>query len=181
MLQNEALQHKTRKRIYDQIAKNPGVSFNMLASILDLNEGTLRYHLDYLRRSDLIRPRKINNNRCYTCKDVDLDRSTRENACSMNEAQRKVLSVIRDDPGLTRTEVIERSRLTRRQTTRALSKLKGKGLVKVGSEGNVNFYEFADNERIFNEMMIVLMEKYLKREISLAKLKEVKRKLEGML
>ena len=180
MLHNEALQHKTRRRIYEHIAENPGVSFNMLASIFGLNEGTLRYHLDYLRRSDLISPRKINNNRCYTCKGVDLHRSARKNADNMTEAQKKVLSVIRDDPGLTRTEVIDRSRLTRRQATRVISRLKERGLVKVGREGDVNCYELADDGRIYHEIMIVLMEKYLKREISLAKLKEVKKKLEDM-
>jgi predicted transcriptional regulator len=180
-LQNEALQHKTRRRIYDHIANNPGVSFKMLASLFDLNEGTLRYHLEYLRKYDLINRKKVGNKRCYTCKELDLDRAGRELVNAINRDQKKILSLIKEVPGSTRTEIIERSRLSRRQVTRALSKLKEKGLVLTKKEEGVICYEMADNGRIFNEMMVVLMEKYLRGEISLYELKDVKRKLEDIL
>jgi predicted transcriptional regulator len=181
MLQNEALQHKTRKKIYEHIADNPGISFNMLASIFDINEGTLRYHLDYLRRSDLISPRKIDNKRCFTCKDVDLSHPAREKVSTMNNDQKKVLELIREDPGLTRNDLLERSGLSRRQATRAISKLKEMGLIISEKEAGTTCYKIAEDGRIFNEMMLVLMEKYLREEISLSKLKELKRKLENML
>lgn len=181
MLQNEALQHKTRKKIYDHIADNPGISFNMLSSIFDLNEGTLRYHLEYLRKSDLISPRKIDNKRCYTCKDVDLNRPGREMVNAMNKDQKNIFFLIREESGLTRNDLVERSRSNRRQVTRALSKLKEKGLIKIRKQDGIIHYEIAEDGRIFNEMMLVLMEKYLRGEISLAKLKELKRKLEEML
>jgi len=181
MLQNEALQHKTRKRIYEHIADNPGVSFNMLASFFDLNEGTLRYHLDYLRKYDLIDPRKVGNKRCYSCKDLDLDRAGRELVNAINHDQKNLLTLIRDDPGVARTELVERSRLGKRKITRVISKLKEKNLIVSRKEEGTTCYEVVEDGRIFNEMMIVLMEKYVRGEISLKKLKEVKRKLEDML
>ena len=45
------LQHDTRRMIYNYIVEHPGVAFNELKKVFELTDGTLRYHVEYLKRS----------------------------------------------------------------------------------------------------------------------------------
>ena len=52
---DNAAAHETRKRLMLYIQENPGTTFQRLKGVFKLNEGTLRYHLNYLRRTKRIR------------------------------------------------------------------------------------------------------------------------------
>jgi len=177
MLQNEALLHRTRKRIYEHILKNPGVTFQMLKTIFDMNEGTLRYHLEYLRRSDLILQKKQDNNRFYISKDNPVktlkkasDRTSKERA--------RVLSLITSEPGITRSELSEKCNMNRKKLTRILSDLKKKGFIRCRKIGGETCYEAKSDEDIVREMMVILIRKYLDGDMTIERLMELKGKLE---
>jgi DNA-binding transcriptional ArsR family regulator len=54
MHQIDLLELKTRKQIYDFIHKYPGIHLREIIRKLDLSEGTIRYHLKYLEKNEVI-------------------------------------------------------------------------------------------------------------------------------
>jgi DNA-binding MarR family transcriptional regulator len=54
---SEVLDNFTRGRIYEHIRKNPGEHFSALKKILDINNGSLSYHLSVLEKEDYIQSR----------------------------------------------------------------------------------------------------------------------------
>lgn len=45
---------KNRKKIFDFISENPGLHLRKIIELLDLSEGTIRYHINYLVKRNLI-------------------------------------------------------------------------------------------------------------------------------
>ena len=75
---------ETRRRIYEQIKKSPGIHFRELERRLKLVVGSLQYHLQYLEKKNLIRTSYDNDYLRYFAIDKNL-----------NENERKVLSLLR--------------------------------------------------------------------------------------
>ena len=65
MFSEKALTNRTRKMVYSYISRHPGVSFGTIMGVLDLTEGTLRYHLNYLERGDKILSESKGKHRYY--------------------------------------------------------------------------------------------------------------------
>ena len=65
MHSEKALDNRTRKMVYNYISKHPGVSFGSIMNVLDLTEGTLRYHLGYLERENKILSNLKGKHKCY--------------------------------------------------------------------------------------------------------------------
>jgi len=55
---NNILELETRRRIYNFILNNPGLHFRELQRKLNISEGTLKYHLKFLKKRDLITTNK---------------------------------------------------------------------------------------------------------------------------
>ena len=51
---NEVLNLSTRKQIYDFIVKNPGLHLREIYRSLKMSEGSIKYHLDYLNKRNLV-------------------------------------------------------------------------------------------------------------------------------
>ena len=47
-------EHQTRRVLKEYISDNPGVTFKLLMNVLNLNKGTLTYHLDHLLKRRVI-------------------------------------------------------------------------------------------------------------------------------
>jgi len=71
MHQINLLELKTREQIYDFIHKYPGLHLREILRKLDLSDGTIRYHLKYLEKHDII-IKKIEDgySRFYATNDV---------------------------------------------------------------------------------------------------------------
>ena len=75
---------ETRKRVYDQIRKSPGIHFRELERRLELVVGSLQYHIHYLEKKNLIRAQTDGDYVRYFARDM-----------SLNEIDRKILSLLR--------------------------------------------------------------------------------------
>ncbi len=75
---------ETRRRIYEQINKSPGVHFRELERRLKLVVGSLQYHLHYLEKKKLIVASNDDDYLRYFVIDKNL-----------NEKERKILSLLR--------------------------------------------------------------------------------------
>lgn len=174
MIQGEVLAHPVRKRIYDHIVKNPGITFRMLLSIFDLNEGTLNYHLDYLRKKELIEIRKRKHERIYLPSNMG-DPSKRDLA----DDQRRILRIIKDRDECDSESIRKGTGLGKKEAARALNLLSKKGLIKSRREGGNRIYCCVSEDELYRVLMMALMEKYAQGEITLDKLLELRQRMKG--
>ena len=168
--------------IYNHILVYPGVSYNVLKQIFELTDGGLRYHLDYLERTEKINSGVERGNRCYypNHHPVNLPNHSSEFSEShqLNPQQERILQTIKLNPGINQKELIHRTRLTRSQIAKYISKLLNLKLVKKISTGGFTYYEYIPDEELKFKIMRRLVIKLLKDEITEEKFIELKRKLE---
>jgi len=53
---NDVLELETRRKIYDIVAKNPGLHLSKIAELLDMRVSLAEYHLFYLEKNQLVVP-----------------------------------------------------------------------------------------------------------------------------
>ncbi|MCK5561086.1 MAG: hypothetical protein KAJ51_10850 [Thermoplasmata archaeon] len=164
-----ALENKIRKMIFTHIVEYPGVSFSTLKRIYDLNDSTLRYHLNYLERAERITSQIETGKLHYYPYQSDKRISDHENINpkiqDLTTHQKQILNAIKQYPGLNQTELIAKTSLKRHILTYNLSKLINLGIVrKINNERNV-CYEYITDELLQYEMLKVLVIKLLNNEI----------------
>jgi len=155
--------HHTREVLLQQIMDRPGITFSRLMRLLDLNEGTLRYHLNYLEREERIRSRKEGASRVYYS--LVHDPSQRSNAGGLTLGQRRVLSTIRKFPGIGASEIQGHTNLTRDSLNGILNRLKKEHIIWEVQNGHGAGYELITRERMLEEMLLDIVERFLRREM----------------
>ncbi|MGA1873774.1 MAG: winged helix-turn-helix transcriptional regulator [Thermoplasmatota archaeon] len=175
----EGLIHETRKKLMLYIADNPGTSFQTLKKVFLLNDGTLRYHLNYLRRIRRIKLVKQNNQRTYLPADMKLYAD--EHRRKLNLSQRRILKLIEEEPGISRKELLDRSRQTRKDLSYNLERLNELGLVwKMKNNGRTGFAPITKDE-LYKQAYAVMLEKLLDGEMDVDSFRKLKRKLDLLL
>jgi predicted transcriptional regulator len=164
-----ALENQIRKMIYTHITEYPGVSFSTLKRFYDLNDGTLRYHLNYLERAEKITS-KLEAGKLhyypYAKSEIDSD-STNINSKSheLTPHQVLILGAIKQNPGINQTELIAKTSLKRHILTYNISQLIELGMVKRNNHVRNVCYEYIPEELLQYEMLKMLTIKFLNNEI----------------
>ncbi|MGA1822599.1 MAG: hypothetical protein ACMUIG_08725, partial [Thermoplasmatota archaeon] len=125
-------ENRTRDMVHNYVKTHPGASMPDMMRILQIPEGTLRYHLDYLVRKEKIDTAIRGSRRCYfpaelsgsgTFPGVDPSTLTRE--------QIRIIDVVKRNPGISGSGISELTNLgakdsgTYRYGYHALNKLFG--------------------------------------------------------
>lgn len=63
--ENPALQLDTRRKIYSEIRKSPGLHFRELQRRVSMATGALQYHVDYLEKHSLIKSERVENTKRF--------------------------------------------------------------------------------------------------------------------
>jgi predicted transcriptional regulator len=174
--------HETRKRLLFYIAENPGTTFQTLKRVFRINEGTLRYHLDYLRRKKKIRQIKRDNRRTYVPSEmrVDLHAPTSRRR-ELSREQKRLLDLIILDPGISRSELLERSRERRKQLSYNLSRLNELGFIwKVRARGKTGYAPITSRD-LYRQAYALIVDRLLEEEIDIETYRELRRKLDLMI
>lgn len=154
--------HRTRERLLESIKDRPGVSFSKLMRALNLNEGTLRYHLRYLERKDLISSKRLGTKRVYFSSASPTAMGT---ITELTREQTRVLNVIRKYPGIGSKDILRSTELSRKGLKQIILKLKREHLIWEIKNGNGLGYEVITRMRMKEEMLVDLAERFLKDEI----------------
>ncbi|MCK5561094.1 MAG: hypothetical protein KAJ51_10890 [Thermoplasmata archaeon] len=172
MLQSDTLlEHETRRLIYNHIIDHPGVSFNVLKSVLKLNQSTLRYHLNYLEKSKKISFGSENGRRYYyqysdsTYVIRKAEDSNTLTSYELTGAQDKILSTIKMNPKINQKELVKLTRINRITLSNNLKKLMDLCLVRKIPNGNKVSYEYLENRQLRYEILKRLIKKLLNNEI----------------
>ena len=183
MLKKEIpIHHDLRRMIYNHIEAHPGVSFNTLKKVFGLKDGTLRYHLDYLKKSEKIIFGVEKGKRFYyPYRSGTLVLSIKDDRLQTNKLnflQEQILDVIRENPGINQKELVKVIGLSRFKVKNNLNKLLDLCIIRrIPNKRNV-CYEYISNDQLKFEMLMSLVTKLLKKEIDEVTFLKLKRKLE---
>jgi predicted transcriptional regulator len=180
---DDALEHQTRKMIYEYIYSHPGAAFNTLKNFFNMHPSTLMYHLTYLERASKITCKKEGGHNYYTCKlhsQLDMTLFQRSRFNTISKPQKRLVGLINEHPGITKKELMLKTRMEGRSLSyhvKRLIELKFLWEVNNGSEMG---YEFISREKLNQEMFNRLLKKLLKEEITEDQFYKIKKKLEEL-
>ena len=166
-----SMENETRSLIYDHIMAHPGVSFIVLRSILKLNDSTLRYHLNYLEKSEKISFGLEKGNRIYfphlggTHVIQKAEDSDTLNAYELSVVQEKIISAIKRHPKINQKDLATMTRINRITLSNNLKKLMALCLVRKIPNGNKMQYEYLENKQLRYEILKHLIKQLLSNEI----------------
>ena len=180
--EEKALDHETRKMIFNHIASYPGVSYVTLKHVFSMADGTLRYHLNYLVKTETIKLSMDKGKRIYYPNMHDTSSigalMNDFNKYNLTKSQEKILNTIKNYPGITQGELIKLSGLKRFTITNSLKRLMNINLVRKIDNGTEVCYEFMTDEELRYELLKDLVIKLIKKDIDETTFLKLKSKLE---
>jgi len=178
-----ALNHKSRKLIYNFISNNPGTAFENIKRFLDMNKSTLNYHLKYLERSDQVTSKIEDGQRCYFCAytmNHEIQPILKMTQTNLTEIQRQLLILIQQKPGVTNKELIFQTKLNRKSLGYNIKRLREQKLIWATKEDGTLGYEYITKDKLRHEMATRLISKLLSDEIDEQTYHKIKGKLETL-
>jgi predicted transcriptional regulator len=155
------LELESRRRIYDQIKRSPGIHFRELERRLQMVVGNLQYHLQYMEKKNLIRASNDEDYVRYFVKDK-----------SLSENERKILSLLRrsgcrhiliqllNNPKLNNKELSQAVCLSPSTISWNLNKLIETGIIERKKTGRISSFTIVDPAAVA-ELLICYKESFL--------------------
>lgn len=185
MMESESLlENQTRRMIFNHIIAHPGVSFIILKKVLNLNESTLRYHLNYLEKSEKISLGLEKGKRYYypykgSIHVVQKDEGSNKLVeYELTTTQERIISTIKRYPKINQKELGKRTKINRITLGKNLNTLMNLCIVRKIPNGNKVLYEYIPNEQLRYEILKRLLKQLLNKEIDEKTFLELKRKLD---
>jgi predicted transcriptional regulator len=169
-----ALGHRSRETIFRYIESQPGVSFATMKRVLGLNESTMRYHLEFLEKKKNIHVKIEKGNRCYFPGGCSKDTARG----TLNMDQKRVLDAIKAKPGISKKELCTVTRKDLKAVSDCIEELKSRKLIWKVKSGRMTGYEIITREKLKQEILKLLVAKFLKKEIDLVTYQRLKAEME---
>jgi predicted transcriptional regulator len=156
----------TRKLLSEYIMEHPGITFQMLSTVFNIKESTLRYHLEYLQSKEQIVVRKKSGLNVYFSNLVH-GIASKNLLAQRKESKRnqRILSLIKEHPGISRDDLKEMIALTGKDLTVGLYQLKEKHQIWEIEKNGKRTYEAITRERLLDEVLVSLVRKLVDGEI----------------
>ena len=133
----DVLEHYDRGRVYQYIELNPGEHYNSIKKALNLNNGTLTYHLYVLEKAEKIKSQKDGMYKRFYPQDVKIPEN---NGGELTEVQNRIANSITDLPGVSQKELSSILGLRQSTLSYQLKNLETKGLLTTTKKGKKTFY-----------------------------------------
>lgn len=171
----------TREELDRYICQNPGSSFNLIKIAFRLNPGTLRYHLEYLENENRIKMVRKGRARCYFPDYLARFKAEGKGGSELNKMQKRVHSLILENPGITRKQIISSLDISRETLSSTISELKGRKMILETPKGKEMVLEVISRKRLAGEIIAVLVDKILEDEMDMESFRMIKEKVESEL
>ena len=165
-----------RERILINIRDQPGITFTKLVRSLSINEGTLRYHLRYLEKKELVNSKKEGKKRRYFTQTLDVTSRNRK----IPLEQKRILNMIRKNEGISKDEIYNLSDISKTKINNILRKFLNGKLIWEIETGNGSGYVYTDKKRLVHEIKIDLIEDLFNGTIDQATFLTLIKKLDSM-
>lgn len=140
---DKILDHFTRGRVYEYVRNNPGVHYSEIKRELDLNNGSLAYHLHTLEREELIKSRTNGRFKLFYPTGVKIPKDMEPQVSSI---RRQILNIIRDIPGITQKELALKLPIkTQRTISYHIKNMEREGVLRLEKAGRETKCFIADN------------------------------------
>jgi len=159
-------ENPVRRRILHFVGQNPGSTLQGIGGSLGINESTLRYHLKCLEREGDAEVRTLSGRRLvYPGSGSSHGKIGGEEERKLDIGSRRVLSLIRGDPGIELMDILERTDISKKDVRMVL-----RGLIR---SRRIVMVEDREREKCsyyltgtyYDSMFRYLVELLLKREI----------------
>jgi len=127
----QILDHETRGMIRGYVLANPGSHFNAIKDSLDLNNGTLAYHLNVLEKEGIIRSVKDGKFRRFFPSEMKIP----NNGELPTKVQRLILEIVLETPAISQKEISRILGLSQSTVSYHLDRLKELSLVRAERQG----------------------------------------------
>jgi predicted transcriptional regulator len=176
------LEHKTRRSIFNYITNHPGVSSKQVQDIFGLNKSTFRYHIACLERSGKVRCEPFGSSgMCFYSTErplanfdlnIDMD--------SLPLVQRRLINLIKQRPGITKPEMMAYLDIDKGGLNIDIKRLEDQRIIaRVRNNGSgITGYEFLSEERLAEMIYKRLLLHLLDKDISEGQFLAAKRKLD---
>jgi predicted GH43/DUF377 family glycosyl hydrolase/DNA-binding MarR family transcriptional regulator len=134
---DEILEQETRNLIYQYIISNPGDNFNHIRNELDLNNGTLIYHLQTLEKEKYIKSMRDGIYKRFYPVNVKVQRV---NGFGVQSVQGRMILHMMCNPGLTQKEISSAMKVSQQVVSYHLKLMAETGHVRTKKQGKTNRY-----------------------------------------
>jgi predicted transcriptional regulator len=123
----DLLKHPTRKSIYRHISNYPGDNFNSIKDALKLTNGVLSYHLKVMEREKFITSKRDGGyKRFYISGNSEIN-----NVKRFNGIQKDIFSAIKNHPGISQTQIAEKTGTTVQVVNYHIKRLQEEGIIRI--------------------------------------------------
>jgi len=132
----DIFQNENRINIISQVLKSPGIHHNELLRTCNLQKGQLQWHLDILLKNHIIQKENQGQFTLYYAKNkiIESSQSVKEGIID-SSSTKKILDIIRENPGINSTFIAKRMKLARNTVTYHVDKLIDANLINVQKKG----------------------------------------------
>ncbi len=155
MIEENPTEHATRRKILQHIKDHRGISFRRIMRDLDINEGTLRYHLRVLLKEGGVKTAKEGRKRIYYT-GASAPGKVKEGPLKLTRSDERVLSMIGEHPGCSKKDIIRSMEITGKELERVLSRLEGERRIWRIRENGRTTFEKVTAEGIRERMLLDL-------------------------
>jgi len=173
----DPLDHRSRKMIFNYISTHPGEPFQRIKKVLDINSSTLRYHLRYLEKAGKIEVEMRKGKNCFfPCGHEEFSKGS--DTSDLTLYQQRVLEAIKRKPGISKKGLTNYINLDKREVSKCIDELRDRKLIWKVLCGRKTGYEYITKEKLKEEMLRLLIDRFLNREINKEKFLALKSELE---
>jgi predicted transcriptional regulator len=133
---DDILENIKRRKIYEYIAQNPGVYFNLILNELNLSNHVIVWHLEMLEKFEFINKTEFENHEIYFSKDYEIN-DAKINYFLVKDESRKIIEFLRlNDKGVSKTRLSNELGMHYYTITKYIDKLIDYEIVKQKSKSN---------------------------------------------
>ena len=162
MVENDALDFETRRKIYSYIRKSPGLHLRELGRKLNIPLSTLDYHLYYLKQRNLIKDRQDGRyTRYYVEGEGDIGSKDREILGILRQSvTRSITMFLLLNPNASHRRVCEHIQLAPSTTTFHLNKLIKLEIAQRTQTGRETAYLIIDPDHL-SDLLVTYQKSFL--------------------
>ena len=140
---NTLFESRSRREIYEFIVQNPGIHLRGIATTMEMELGTVRYHLDQLTRFSKVTKIHSGGFARYYPPGYSADEKRSLNLTA-SPSRHRIMLMLKESPGLTRQEIGQRLKISSQAAGWHLSQLLDEELIRTQKTGRTVKYQVTE-------------------------------------
>jgi len=150
---DDVLELETRRKIYDLVAKNPGLHLSRIAELLVMRTSLVEYHLIYLEKSQIVIPSKESGYARYYIRGAVGIEDKRFIAILRQDVPLRIVLYLLKNVRSQHKDILENLDIAPSTLSYHLKKLVKHGLIAVHTYGEERGYYITNREEILRILM----------------------------